>query len=214
MQNCWNQMRMVGLLACLLLSGCQLVGAVGDKVFGPGTNPPDYAPPKDQPLLVLVENYRSPGYLQQPSDQLAALITDRLSENKVGPMISTEKLVTMRTERANEFGKMKIPDIGRALGAKQVIYINLKECDMEGIIGSNDIRGTIAAAVRVVDVASGQTKWPDVGDGKEFTSSTAYTRKDARDTEETIRNMMLDDLADDISILFYPHEDKGNAPTD
>ena len=108
-------MRMVGLLACLLLSGCQLVGAVGDKVFGPGTNPPDYAPPKDQPLLVLVENYRSPGYLQQPSDQLAALITDRLSENKVGPMISTEKLVTMRTERANEFGKMKIPDIGRAL---------------------------------------------------------------------------------------------------
>jgi hypothetical protein len=145
---------------------------------------------------------------------LAALITDRLSENKVGPMISTEKLVTMRTERANEFGKMKIPDIGRALGAKQVIYINLKECDMEGIIGSNDIRGTIAAAVRVVDVASGQTKWPDVGDGKEFTSSTAYTRKDARDTEETIRNMMLDDLADDISILFYPHEDKGNAPTD
>jgi hypothetical protein len=57
-------------------------------------------------------------------------------------------------------------------------------------------------------------KWPDVGDGKEFDSSTAYIRKDARDTEETIRNTMLDGPADDISILFYRHEDKGNPPTD
>ena len=207
-------MRIVGLFACLLLSGCNIVGAVGDKIFGPGTNPAEYTPPKDQPLLVLVENYHRPGDLQQPSDQLAALITDRLSQNKVGPMISTEKLVAMRTERAGDFGKMKIPDIGRALGAQQVIYVNLKRCDMEGIIGSNDIRGSVAAAVRVVDVASGQTKWPDVGDGKEFTSSSAYTRKDARDTEETIRNAMLDDLADTIAILFIPHENKGNAPTD
>jgi hypothetical protein len=202
------------LAACILLSGCNVVGAVGSKLFGNGDNPAEYTPPKEQPLLVLVENYERPGELQQPSDQLATLISDKLKELKVAPIIPTEKLIAFRTERGQDYKKLKITDIGLALHAKQIVYVNLKRFDTEGLIGAKDFRGNIDVTVRVVDVDSGQTKWPTVGDGKEFNPSSDYSPKDARDSSTTVRNTMLDDLSDNICLLFVPHEDQGNPPTD
>jgi hypothetical protein len=203
---------LIVLILAAALSGCQAIGAVGYKLFGEGKDPAEYTPPKDQPMLVLVENYEHPQDIEQPSEQLAGLITDKLKEQKVAPMIEQEKLLALREERPAEYARMKITDIGRAMGAKQILYVNLKRCSVEGAIGSEDLRGSIDATARMIDVDSGQTKWPVVGDGKDFTATTDYSRNQAKDAETTIRNSMLDDLSDAITLLFYQHEAKGGPP--
>jgi hypothetical protein len=68
--------------------------------------------------------------------------------------------------------------------------------------------------VKVVDVDTGQTKWPGVGDGKEFPIHTDYNHSEGRKTEESIRDQVLDDLSDGISQLFYTHQPESEIPKD
>src|SRR5947209_17437620 len=106
------------------LSGCNIGGALAYKVLGPTKVKADYAPPKE-PLLVLVENYRHSADLQPAADQLGNLVVEDLKAHKVGPIVDSNALYTLRSERPNEYQKMKIPDIARYVGAKQVIYVDL-----------------------------------------------------------------------------------------
>ena len=168
------------LAACIFLAGCNVVGAVGSKLFGNGDNPAEYTFPKDQPLLVIVEEYQRPGELQESADQLASLISDKLKELKVAPIIPTEKLLAFRTEKGTDYAALKITDIGRATWTPGRSSTSISNAARpKGSSARAISRGNIDAAVRVVDVDSGQTKWPDVGDGKEFNSSTPYSPKDA-----------------------------------
>jgi hypothetical protein len=201
-------------LLALSLSGCNIGGALAYKFFGPTKEPAEYTPPKDRPLVVVVENYHNPADLQQPADQLAAMISDKLEVVKIAPIIPTEKVVALRTEKGAAFDKMKIPDIGRAVGARQVVYVNLKQCSIEHILGADDIRCNIDAFVKVVDVDTGATKWPDTGDGKEFPIHTDYNRSEGHRTEESVRDGVLDDLSTSIAVLFFAHQPDSELPKD
>lgn len=194
--------------------GCAIFGAIAGKTMGPPKVAAEYQPPKDQPLVVIVENYRHPADLQQQSDELAMFISNKLEAAKVAPIVPADQVVSLRTEKGAAYDKMKIPDIGRAVGAKQVVYVNLRECSFEGVIGADDIRCNVDVLVKVVDVDTGQTKWPGVGDGKEFPIHTDYSHSEGRKTEEAIRDQVLDDLSDGISMLFYKHQPNSEVPND
>jgi hypothetical protein len=209
----WICQLAVGALL-LQTAGCNVLGALAYKTFGPSKQPAEYVPPKNQPLVVIVENYRNPAGLQQPSDELAMLISKKLEAAKVAPIVPTDKLVALRTDKGAAFDKMKIPDVGRAVGAKQVVYVNLRQCTIEGVIGADDVRCNVDALVKIVDVDTGQTKWPGVGDGKEFTNHTDYNRSEGKKTEESIRDTVLDDLSDSIAALFYAHQPESEIPND
>jgi hypothetical protein len=192
-------------LALLLGSGgCNVMSAIAYKTVGPAKIKPEYAPPQE-PLLVLSESYSHSEQLQPAADQLTNLLADELKTHKVAPLIDPEKLLSLRSDHAAEFGKMKIPDVGRALGAKQVLYVDLQECDVNATAGSDTLRGVVSANVRVVDVATGKTKWPLVGTSHPIKADTNYMRKEARDTPMAIRNQMLDDLSGAIARLFYEY---------
>jgi hypothetical protein len=197
---------LIAALALMLVcGGCSAMGAIAYKTIGPAKVKPEYAPPPHEPMLVLSESYSHSEQLQPAADQFANLLADELKKNKVAPVIEPEKLLALRSDRAAEFAKMKIPDVGRALGAKQILYVDLQECDVNATQGSDMLRGVVSANVRVVDVATGKTKWPLVGASHPMKADTNYMRKEARDTPMAIRNQMLDDLSGAIARLFYEY---------
>jgi len=193
---------LVFVVLAVCTSGCNVFGALAYKMNGPDAVKAEYVPPHE-PILVLAESYGQANDLQPYADQLAVLVRKDLKAHDVGPIVDDTKLLELRSDKSREFDKMKIPDVGRAVGAKQVVYIDLRECSFESNPGSDMFQGSIDARVRVVDVSTGITRWPDVGGGKPFHAKTDYVRQDARDTPLAVRNMMLEDLAGAISRKFY-----------
>jgi hypothetical protein len=207
-------------ICCLMLaalgSGCNLLSAIAYKTVGPGKIPAEYVPPQE-PMLVLTESYHQANDLQPFADQLGLLLQKELETHKVAPLVDPAKLAALKAEKGRDFEKMRIPEIARALGARQVMYVDLQECSFDAVDGAQVFQGAIKAKVRVVDVATAETRWPGVGDGHLFATKTEYVRRDARDTPLLVRNMMLEDLAGAISRLFYdfkPDHEGGRGEPD
>jgi hypothetical protein len=109
---------------------------------------------------------------------------------------------------------MKIQEIGRAVGAKQVIYISMDSFGVQSTGGTEMMRGLGSARVKVINCLTGQTQWPEESTGgypvnfesKLITPQQNITYLQARDG--TMRT-----IAVNISRLFYkwqPANDDSN----
>lgn len=190
------------LFAALLLlpSGCNVIGGLTYKLAGPPEVAAKFTLAK-RPTLVLVENYRSPGVAIADMELIASLVATKLNEKGVVPIVPAEKLFDVRSAKPTEFRKMLIPDIGKACGAEQVIYVDYQGGGVSPV-GTAAYQGKAASMVRVVDVATGQTLWPtDAAEGY----SVGYQTKmiSAEHRPEQIRSELFDGLAVNISRLFH-----------
>jgi hypothetical protein len=206
----------LALLALLALApaGCNMVGAgavIADKVFGPSAIDPVYVL-GPEPVLVLVENYRNPVGSLSDSEQVTHFIVDHLRENlkaeKDKPakinVIDPDKLIELQNARPSEYAKMKIPQVGKALGAKQVLYVDLQVSGVNVTPGSELLRGRFNAVVKVVDVATGQTRWPnDIADGFPVGWESKPQRPGDRVFPAAVRERALRVGASRVARLFY-----------
>src|SRR5437588_4399468 len=122
----------LALLAVLLgcLAGCALVGAVGDKSMPDPVTPAAFVPPKDN-MLVLVENFDNPAAVAQVAEQVDRQLTYELVQHRVAPVVNPDRLVELRLGKSRVYDKMKIADIGRAVGAKQILYADQVDFTVE-----------------------------------------------------------------------------------
>src|SRR5580704_982568 len=86
---------------CVAAGGCQALAAALDKTGDP-TEPAKYSPNKDN-MLVLAED---------------------LIAHKVAPIINPDRLTALRDEHREAYRKMQIAEVGKSLGAAQVLYVN------------------------------------------------------------------------------------------
>jgi hypothetical protein len=189
-------------MICFCGSGCEVLGTIAHIAVGDPPIPAQYVPPK-APTLVLVENFRSPGAVQLDGDMIAHLVCEELKEKGKLDVIDPDKLVPIREEDPAKFQKMSIPELGKAVGAKQVIYVDLIESDFSSDTSQSVVHATATARVRVVDVASTQTLWPaSPPGGKELSNKIDF---DPVDTSHALsmRTDMLTQLSSQISKLFY-----------
>src|SRR5262245_15230609 len=119
-----------GLLACgfvvlfpLLLSGCNVVGAVA-HVVGPPDVQPLYVPEKT-PMLVLAENYADMSGTTVDGEQLERFVIEELQVHDVAPIADCDKVYTLRAAEPQQYRRQSIDQLGRIAGAAQVLYINL-----------------------------------------------------------------------------------------
>ena len=99
---------------------------------------------------------------------------------------------------------MTIPAIGRAVGAKQVIYVDLVRSSMEVAVGESMVRGSMDATVRVVDATTGQTRWPSESQqGWPVSVQSPFTTVDEKASETAFRRKMHESMALQVSHLFY-----------
>jgi hypothetical protein len=202
------------LLSLCTLAGCAAAGVAAYKVFGDTPVDPAYQLPK-VPTVVLVENFQSPDATRDDADQLARNIIDDLRKkdkrDKKGavaveflPLIDPMKVYDLRSNDPVKYRKMRIQEIGRAVGAKQVLYVDLGGAGVQTMMGSDMLRGAGSARVMVVNCETGQTQWPqESGAGYPVGFESKLLRPADDITYDRVRNRTLEALAHRVGRLFY-----------
>ena len=179
--------------------GCQWAGALSHKFVGPPPVPALYKPAKE-PMLVLVENYRNPSASMLDAQRLAMLVGQQLRRHDVAPVVDMGKLETVRADPG--YSRMTIPAIGRAAGAKQVLYVNVRRFGVEATVGGDMIKGAADVTVRVVDAAPGDNRWPLDAAGHPVAVATPWLRRGEGADEVALREQMSRTAAVAIGKIF------------
>lgn len=203
----------VGLLGGMV-SGCVAVAAIANKASPPPTIPAEYKPAKEL-TLVLVESYENPDLYEVESERIARDLTDAFAEHKSFPVIPEQKLMELKANRGSDFRKMSVPTIAKALGAKQVIYVNLLKFTADPAIGSETMRGGARATVKLVDAGTGHTLWPrDSSVGREISYKTPALSEEGT-SRNAVQEQLYNHLSEQIWHLFSDWVDEnqnGNPP--
>lgn len=194
-------------LAALVAGGCNLVGAVLYKVTPELEIPPKFVLKKDAPTVVLVENYRTPDLAANDAELLARSLQAKLDEKKVAPIIKTEKIFDLRNSRPKDFAKMTVPEIAKAVGAEQVIYVDLQSGGISSMTGQSLFQGKAYVAVKVIDAKTGATLFPtESADGIGLGFETNPRKGRDEGSYPAVRSELYDGMAKTIGRLFYPYK--------
>jgi len=204
------------LLALLLLAAgaCQMLGIAAYGAHGPTNVKPQYVFGK-QPVLVLAESWGIAGDVSADAEQLGQILPKTLTDHQAAVPIDPQNLERLRDQNPDKYASMTIDGIGRALGAKKVLYVNVRNVQVDAPGGSQTMRGQMAALVRVVDANSAETLWPpDAHAGALVQVQTPWMQGDDRpaDAQRQVQRRMVEQLADEIAKLFYEWQPEHETP--
>jgi hypothetical protein len=192
---------------CICCSGCNAVGAVLAKTTPPPMVKAQYAPPKE-PLLVLVENPHNRAALQLEADAVTRQLVDQMRVHQVAPVIDPSDAEALRNAKGPAYRRMPIDQIGREVGATQVIYVNLERFEIERAVGSELPSGEAQARVRVVSTDNGDVVWPlDSAGGHPLTVKVQPQHTATQVPEQAVRQQLYAAIAERVAKLFYDWSD-------
>lgn len=201
------------LLAC---TSCAPLGAIVYKL-APDPTQDALFKLKDRPTAILVENFRNPDLAANDSELLTRNLSEKLAEvvvdkKKLVDVIPFQKVLDLRNARPKEFPDMTIPQIGKAVGAEQIIYVDLQAGGVAPLGTGETLKGSAQAMIKVVDVATGDTLWPtEMTEGYPVTAQTNPLQGQDSSTYNAVRQDLYDTLADQIAKLFYKYTLDGDA---
>ena len=220
-----------GVLALLLalvpgVAGCSLFAAMAYKMSPEVTVPARYAP-KKEPMVVIVQRSRNQGDAVHEAERIGRYVTEDLKAHKIGPMLDPAELTDLQPRRtggsvwaaarpaAPAARPMTLTEMGRAVGARQILYVDLTTFAIEPALGSEMVNGQAEARVRVIDAETGKTRWPtDTTQGHLISLSTPFAATAGGGGETAVREHMTQALAARIARLFYSWDsdqvDKGS----
>ncbi len=184
------------------LGGCEIAGVLLHQLIGEPPVDAQYDLPKG-PTLVLVENYRSPDAIQFDADQISHAVTDELKKPGKIEVINPDKVLALRDEDESKYRTMNIAAVGKAVGAKQVIYVDLVESEVNKDPSAGAVSAQATARVRVVDSETGRTLWPsNATAGKELSQPIDFQQVDPSHVA-AMHTQLLTKLSSKIAKLFY-----------
>ena len=196
--------------AALLVAagGCNVIGVIAGKTAGQIPVEAKYTPDPLLPLVVLVENYRADA-TSTPSDadRIARMIGDRLAEQKVAPIIDPDKVRELRDRSMADYRKMGVAQVARAVGAGQILYVDLTGVGVGTQMGSDAAKGVVSTNVQFIDAASGLVKYPaDLVEGAPVGFETAMHRIGDGVTAESVRGEALSNVSERIARMFFRYK--------
>ena len=208
------------LLLCVLhsalgvsLVGCNVIGVVASRV-GPAPKVPAQFTPAKTPVLVLVENFHNPASLRLEADSIARHLAEELEMKDVAPVVDEAEVAALRQKGASAYRQMPLDAIGRAVGARQIIYVDLEQFEISHALASELLGGDAAARVRVVDDA-GAVLWPVNSAGGFPVSVKIQPEPVAIGTGDfAVRRKLHAALADKVAKLFYAYSSEGEEIVD
>jgi len=192
----------MGLMLALAAGGCSAPGALAYKFFGPPSIPARYKVPH-APLLVLVENAHSGSIAMPETDALAQVIYEDLLANKVAPLIDPDKVHDLRDHNPVAFSKMSIAEVGRQMGAAQVLYVQVDQLEIEAPPSSGVVRLKIALKVQMIETETARPTWPDSGDKEPFAVETPWQRIETGTSRTSLYHEILRESGQELAQWFY-----------
>lgn len=201
--------RALGVMALGVMAasagGCAVVGVAAYKLMGPAVVPPRFTPAL-VPTVVLVEPTRESGGAMPEADELAVTIYSELQAMKVAPMIDPQRLNELRAANPVQFPRWSISEIGRKVGAQQVIYVELRVLTIEAPPGTEVVRLLFEARVKVVQPDTAMTLWPETEEGEPFEFKSPFTRMTAEMSAPLLRRQVLRQAGVEVARWFYPYK--------
>ena len=140
------------LVLLLALAGCNIVAPIAVVFEGPQMTPPEYVL-QDRATVVFVDDHNTViGYnVDSVRRSIADTITSRLLEEKVlARMIRPQDAMLLSASSDRHDNLLSIEDIGRKVGADQVIYLNMHA--FTGSVDGVQARPIGVCLVKVIDV--------------------------------------------------------------
>jgi hypothetical protein len=190
------------IICCVAVAGCTIIGAAAAKLAPDPVIPPQYVL-ANEPTLVLVENFHNPASMRLQADMVCRAIFDDLNANGVAPLVDSESASDLRHKDPVAYRKMPLDAIGKAVGASQVIYVDLESFDVTHALASELYSGAAMAKVRVVG-STGEVLWPsDSAGGYPISVKVNPQRTAAGVAENAVREQLTAALSQKIGRLFH-----------
>jgi hypothetical protein len=121
-----------------------------------------------QKILVLVEQ----PYWLDAKVNLRVHLTNAIHQQLTGKvkilpesLIAYDKLSRYRASRS-DFSLLKPSQVGKALDADVVLFVNVNEAQLESMPDSDIYKGLLSARVFLIDTATGVNLWPEQSSGR------------------------------------------------
>jgi hypothetical protein len=154
-------------------------------------------------MLILVESFRTPSATFVTAEQLTAAIETDLRDNKVVPLVDQKKLYHLRDTRGEQFHDLSIPQIGQAVDARQILYVNVLQSSVDPAGGGEFVKATVAVRVKVVDAATGNTLWPDSQGGIPVAAESPMVRIEPGVTPASVRDELVKRVGTQVGRLLH-----------
>jgi hypothetical protein len=183
------------------LTGCGLTGVAASRTQVSNVNA-QYIPNKTDAMLIMVESYGLSMDSGIETEHMTLVLRKTFEDGKIASLVDQQALERLKDAGPQQYTPMTIADVGRKVGARQVLYVNIWRSEIVKPAGSGQMRGHMDAVVKIVDSASGDTRWPNDAPSEAVEITTDWTPEGADTTENDLRAKMADQMAADIGKLF------------
>jgi hypothetical protein len=198
-----NKFRHLALGVLLFTGGCaQFAG-----LFANAQGPPDVAAeyiPKKVDTLVLAEADPSGTADDINARDIGRRVEAQWRQHQLGPLVDSNAVETLRGKTGTQFRRMSISEIGRAVGAKQVLYVNVMKASVDST--GDMLRGASSVRVKIVEVSSSEALWPSsTTKGEEVSAQSDGV------TESSVMDQTREVLAEELVKKFYKWNPENGA---
>lgn len=200
----WTAWVLMGLLA-MSTGGCLAAGVVAYAASGPPKVEAAYRP-TTRPTAVLVEHTSTRGAPGGVRDLVASFLVAELREHKVAPIVDFHRVYDLRQLDPRAFRAMTVDEIGRRVGAEQVIYVEIFEADFVPALSGALVKAAMSVGVRVVDVETGELMWPtSMEEGHRLVIESPYHERTTTLSPDEVKEQTCRLAARQIARLFYSY---------
>lgn len=198
------------VLLFVTLPGCEQAAVLVDAVRGPEKIEPLYILP-DVPTLVMVDDPKhllsNPGLARQ----IATTSIHYLEFHEAletASFIDPKELVKLESELGNRWSSTPIDEIGRRLGAKQIVYAKINSAKFHFV--DTLYRPEATFEIKVIDADNGGRLWPAApaftepgrtSPGHFIQIKDHYVSRDSRYVGDSTPDDLARRLADDAGLL-------------
>lgn len=200
--------------AALGSAGCEAIAFLG--AMGGEKVKAQYKLP-NRPTLVMVEDPER--HLGNPTlnSVAAANAAFHLKQNQAltAPLIDQAELTALEARLGQEYARTPIDQVGRLLGAEQVVHVQVDSVSMQTAPGV--YRPTAIVQVKVIDVADGERLFPEAprftnpnapppGHRVKAQLSVRSAGTDGRGTTAVLAQSLAEEIGHTVARLFYDHK--------
>lgn len=201
---------LIMLVAAVFLPGCNIVGPAAYILEGPPSVEP-VCQLADVPTVVFIDdrnNVVNPVSLRRVIADKAS--QDLMIQKILTSTISGQDAMTITTQREHNNQIMSMEDIGKAVGAKQMIYVQMMQ--FQDVLPDFTPRPSAACWVRVLDIENHRRVFP-AADSSQASYLVRVTTREvdpevyrSRAGREQVFAGLAVTMGEEIGKLFYKHE--------
>lgn len=197
------------LLLCITLplgaGGCIIAGFAA-SVYGDLPVAAVYSP-ANVPMLVLVKDTPDPTGMKIEADTVAREIEKQIDRHRIAPLVPEQKVDQFRRTNLSGFSTLPPAEIGRAVGAEQVLYVRIVDSSIDSGTAQDMLKGQMVTVISIIDPKTGKTLWPtDGSDGSTVRTATPMVRVAGQNSPATVSRALYTGVADQIVKLFRKHK--------